>query len=1180
MQIKSLYILSKESTFGFASESQPNDLLASLTIFHIATKQILQHEIDVFYNEWKSQKTIKGGAIWHLDSLDNYNAIWYNTKNQIEEDITLTAGSNSLNISKNTIVVQDGSKIILKSAKATSNSFSTYSSKAPLKISGDIVLHSNGHLQYEIQSSSGIIPYIRFFTENKDKNVIAMEAEVFVDMPPPLENPFVIFLPSLERGTVSILSGVTKTAIKTNFLTPLGSPLYLKMIGGSSGYSPVYDPKKKESYFTLQGTWGLVETEEETREPVRIICGISGIEFIQQPTDDHISFHSDRGAYGPYQLTDGEFLTATMPDAPYPVTTAWVSFPNMSANYYAQPEPSPLYGIDNEQGRFLKFLEIRTIALSSEGETPIFPLMPYHGVQQGELAQCERIEQVVLTPCRRDIILKNGLDLDALKGPESLSMQIPVSLSATGGMTGSIPVCPTGPFNGMTGMPGPTGPFISAVTPQGLLAKFDEDLESLETLTLAHSSDIEQTLVLTDVREEMRVALLTNQLFLVISSYEKFEQHEWFSVEFRLTQNSFEELAANDVPSCVLQPLRNIQNIRYFSKKYFKDALLAVLGRDPLEEYGDSIFKYGAAAILILGDWVFELAPYYWSDHDAVMVIKFSNLSLKELVADTGLWTLGSVFNDSVKNTQAQLQKIIKEAEEKVNTEPDFKHFSYTIVNDQSGPDGGTQLWNGSLFFNVTVPLNQLPPQLQGLAAGIKKDKFFAHHMGATVSSIDAIINDQIKTADSSLFGLIFYEDPGDLIYQGDPYAYKVLSLKVLFFNSQVTNFSSQIELLVGELFDELVTLPNGLHGNNIILNGSYQKHGSEESYLFIEESDNAFIVESQVLEVVEITKAQFITVLDSQSNGSSERVETKFMLWGSMQFKELEGFDMFSFGPESASEFIGQLAFSNLAIDMSFNKISTEDPQFIFNAGQMAFDISQSSARPKSLFNKFPLSISGLVQGSPTDDASNNDFDVRLVRSHEELQHFLYSGYTLGNIEASPENTSESPTDLGYMSMLTPLKQSKISSPWFGLVFDVNFGSPGGLAAKLNFKASLIAAWSPSKDNYQIFSGLKLPGSSGGNTEITIMGPLKLKMDRITLMPTQDEAYMMKFFNIALSFLGVKFPPGGRTNVLLFGDPAAQTNTMLGWYAAYKKDEEKKKESGDDKQEELSRLINQSKDS
>ena len=47
----------------------------------------------------------------------------------------------------------------------------------------------------------------------------------------------------------------------------------------------------------------------------------------------------------------------------------------------------------------------------------------------------------------------------------------------------------------------------------------------------------------------------------------------------------------------------------------------------------------------------------------------------------------------------------------------------------------------------------------------------------------------------------------------------------------------------------------------------------------------------------------------------------------------------------------------------------------------------------------------------------------------------------------------------------------------------------------------------------------------------------------------------------LALGFLGLKFPPGGQTNVLLFGDPNIDSNnSALGWYGAFKKDDKPKK--------------------
>ena len=86
------------------------------------------------------------------------------------------------------------------------------------------------------------------------------------------------------------------------------------------------------------------------------------------------------------------------------------------------------------------------------------------------------------------------------------------------------------------------------------------------------------------------------------------------------------------------------------------------------------------------------------------------------------------------------------------------------------------------------------------------------------------------------------------------------------------------------------------------------------------------------------------------------------------------------------------------------------------------------------------------------------------------------------------------------------------------------------------------------------------MPGSQRDSKTLTIEGPLQLSIGSLALLENKEEqAYLMRFANIALSMFGVKFPPGGRTNLLLFGDPNPKAgNTTLGWYAAYAKNPSK----------------------
>src|SRR5262249_39709937 len=120
-----------------------------------------------------------------------------------------------------------------------------------------------------------------------------------------------------------------------------------------------------------------------------------------------------------------------------------------------------------------------------------------------------------------------------------------------------------------------------------------------------------------------------------------------------------------------------------------------------------------------------------------------------------------------------RLQAFIANARSHAN-DPDFQ-FLLQIL---SRPD-----WNGILVLNCTVPVDNLPPQLQGLAAGVDPGQFYAHHLGFTITPVTDS-GGQLIQGDTSVFGLINYEDPGDLFDNGSDYQFKVLFLKVLFENS------------------------------------------------------------------------------------------------------------------------------------------------------------------------------------------------------------------------------------------------------------------------------------------------------------------------------------------------------------------------------------------------------------
>jgi hypothetical protein len=886
------------------------------------------------------------------------------------------------------------------------------------------------------------------------------------------------------RNSLVLTSGETFT---TNFLSTVGRAITLTSVAGESGFADEWDPALKTSYTVLSGAWQLGLAEGATgatgatgEAVIDLMLGLSGVEYGKIPNHSYMSFVPGGPAYAPYFLgataSAPYALTGQCPGSDYPVTTSWLYLldeanvsrvnkadgpiglseggavhfaatgPVAPYGYYSQPETAGLFTPDANAG-LLRVLELRA-AQFPPGATGVFgapqagfPAAPYAGVQPSvnaggvteSAALYKKFETQILSTARSQAILQMNANAGA---PMTLAAYSP----------------------GPVGMMGATAQTHSAVTPQGLLSTFSADYSDWEKLLLAITGGGAQTLSLANIHGQLQSALLTNQLFLVVSAF------------------------------------------------------------DLLQKYCD--IEFGQ---LVIGGWTFDLSTLE-SLKGTIMIIKFAERDLESLISDLSLWTMAASFNSDTEKTQQTLLQIVTDAKNNVAKEPDLSYFVNTVLaNNQSF--GGRDTWNGILFLNCKVPPSEFPPELRGLAAGIEADKLRAHHLGVNLAPF-RVEGGQLTVKDSSIFGLILYDSPTDLVYQSNPYDYKVLSLHVLFANSEVTGFSSSVELLVAELFGEKSSLTGGEHGDNLILYGVMQKHDDKDSYTFTVEQDNIFKIDSRVLDRVIISKAQFITL--PAGGGSTKNVITsRFLFWGTMQFKALAELDLFSFGPppDAPPENVSGLSYSNLYVTMSFETSGTETPtkSFAFVAGETVFDLSASTVREGSLYQRFPLHVTGMVQS----------------------------------------NQTKLPSDLGYIFVDSPLPPGALGTPWFGLVMSLNLGGQGSLAAKTGFFATLLASWSPGTDAPNAAIGLSLPGSGGGQKSLTIQGPLKLTLGGISLLDSKDAqggaAYMMRFQNIALSFLTLKFPPGGQTNILLFGDPdPASTNSTLGWYVAYKKDSPK----------------------
>lgn len=540
------------------------------------------------------------------------------------------------------------------------------------------------------------------------------------------------------------------------------------------------------------------------------------------------------------------------------------------------------------------------------------------------------------------------------------------------------------------------------------------------------------------------------------------------------------------------------------------------------------------AQITIGGDagelWQFNLDQAGWQAAGTIFIIKFYDQTLEQLATRHNNWATG-VFNTDPAGTSAQIGRIITAAKQRVAAGvSDYAGFVAAVTDPT---------WNGILALNVQAPLDELPSELRGLAAGIDPAQFKAHHVGINASKItvpDPAAKKPISIADSGIFGLIDYTAPSPLPAQVADWAFQVETLKVLFSDSQVTSFSSTIDLQVNTLFAEPATLVGGT--NNVVqLYGVYQKTEVNgqiiESYTFQTQSGqdaNFTMTTSQTLNAVIMAKAQFVTVT---SDTTATDVTLQFLFWGLIDFIELKSaadstmFDAFSFGRQSTGDRAG-LAFSNLILSMSFNpQTPQQPPTFSFDASNLAIDIAGSTPRPHSLFQHLPLTVAGITQAQQ----------------------------------------GSAPTDLGFMGVQTPLSQSALAFPWFSLNYNLNLGTPGALAAAAGFVASLTVAWSPAQagGGYKVFLGLKLPGSSGAKRSIPIEGLFDISFKSLQIVCPEPDTFVLVLYGIGFSFFSFTFPPSGQVNFALFGDPSAQGkgDTSLGWYAAYAKSDGSSPSSG-----------------
>lgn len=851
-----------------------------------------------------------------------------------------------------------------------------------------------------------------------------------------------------------------------------------------------------------------------------VMLGLSGLEYANLVgTDYMVVFQGSQPAFVPAVEPSG----AKAPDVSQALTNiATTSYLNVLAHggenqkpvYYAQPREAPVFSgqVPRTDG-ILNFNPIpaATLGYTSQQRPPVFPVGIYAGLtsEQAELAR--EIENSSLAPFR-NYCIGNAY------GPGAPSPKTKAAALA--------------PQRRVRSENDPLG-----VTPQGLVAELTPDYQNFDGLIIGNMPNTNYpTVDLTAVAGKFKQTLLSNQLFFVASNVDVLMSGT--SVRYQLTEADKPYLLALNVPQSVIDAV--YQAVSSASQPFPTEGQFVTCIQSAAGVYLACFLYIGGILKVEMDGWAFQLSPRTWrtdAKSPTMMIAKFCNRSLIDLANDSsswnwpeaatlpGSWNFSAVSNPpsgwtypgttnpqtiSVEQTQTILLEILNAAGAPEASAAQ-RIFYETVASDPN--------WNGFLFLNAPVAIGEFPEDLKFLTAGIDLTKFYAHHVGFSQTPF-TVQNGQPQLQQTAAFGLIDYEDAMDL-YSTEtiPFGFKTMRLRARFANAALVDFSAEVELMLNQLLGSILAKSDAARGNNLIIDGSYQRVGGAPMYAFTLTGQNLFNANDSAVVSIEVLSVQLV----NGGNPGSVNVLTTFILNGNLRFVRYEDFDLFSYGP-GENDIDGFLRYSGLSIDMSFSMVTPTVQTFVVRESNTTFDMGSSVPRPSSLIDNFPLTVTALV-ASP-------------------------------NLSAEGEKpTGQTPEEMGYVSISAPIDQTPMVTSWYGLVFTLDLGTFGALTGSVSFKIGILAAWSrgASQDSFPVYLGLKLPGISAIAGSFPLQGVLKLGFRSFQFKTYDDNgrlAYLLRMRRFALSVLVWSFPPGN-ADLVLFGQPNNPKGS-LGWYAAY----------------------------
>jgi hypothetical protein len=379
------------------------------------------------------------------------------------------------------------------------------------------------------------------------------------------------------------------------------------------------------------------------------------------------------------------------------------------------------------------------------------------------------------------------------------------------------------------------------------------------------------------------------------------------------------------------------------------------------------------------------------------------------------------------------------------------------------------------------------------------------------------------------------------------PYDFEVQKLVVAIRNSAVTVFDTKVGMTIESLFGRTVSIdPPSTPANTVVIPGRYQKHGSVGTVTFSAAESAAFLFSLggsyvRVLDRFAVTGATLVPVGRVDHGDGTATITSRFTLAGALAFNPqpfpgVTGLDLFTYGVVSEAGVAG-VNVTGLALDISFLLDADGKKQGAtaivadFSALQLTDD--PAGQRPGGLLTAMPLTLTSFLQNP--------------------------AGMSAGSLGGAPVNVAGLVTvpDAGD-DEVHPATYTT-SSPQYAMRFSLPMGSLGSLAeAGASLDSFLVLAWGPSTstpDDDGAALYIQLPEASAGAMGFNLQGLIKTTFGDANLarvqLPDGSAAYVLLFNNVALSVLGIHFPPQVIVDFVLFADPASPGTGSMGWSLA-----------------------------